>query len=141
MRELTKSMMSCTWALSVFGAQQLLNLFAPGQGLDQTGKCGQSFDKVTDATAKTFDGPLMQAFRAGDSMQRGLVDIMFGGFAAGGCDPNRWMRMGSDAVRQATDAANRTVRDTAQATANYADQATSGAGRPSNGEGWGPMPR
>jgi hypothetical protein len=67
-------------------------------------------------------------------MQKAMVDLMFGGFLAGGCDPSRWMRMGSDAVRQATDAAGRT----AQAATDAAAQATSSA---SDGSGWGSMPR
>jgi len=127
-------MMSYTWAMSMFGVQQAINLITPAQGGDQTAKCGQSFDKVTDATAKTFDNATAQAFKAGDSMQRAMVDLMFGGFLAGGLDPNRWMRMGSDAMRQATDAAGRT----AQAATDAASQATAPT---SDGSGWGSMPR
>jgi hypothetical protein len=146
-RELTKSMMSYTWAISVFGVQQMVNLIAPGQGGDQNGKTSEALNNVTQATADTFDNTLKAAFRAGDNFQSGMVDLMFGGLLSGGCEPSRWMRMGADAMKQMTDLGMRVAQSTAnagrgaaQTTGNPAGGGESeGPGMPRNG--WGPMPR
>src|SRR6266478_6182419 len=110
MRDFTKSMMSYTWAMSMFGVQQMLNLLTPGQGRDQTTKAAKAFNNVTDATVQTFDKTLKEAFDTGDKMQKGMVDMMGGsmgmggmgnmGGMAGGFDPSRLMQMGADAMQR-----------------------------------------
>jgi hypothetical protein len=148
MRDLTKSMMSYGWAMSVFGVQQMVNLMFPST--DAWGKATKSFNDVTQATADTLDSTLKATFRVGDNVQSGLVDMMFGGFMSAGLDPSRWARMGSEAAQQMGDLG----RQAAQAAAGF----TQGAGGPmaSGGtaasaggpagpstptsSGWGPMP-
>ena len=103
MRELTKSMMSYSWAMSLFGVQQMVNLLTPTGGGDPSGKTVQAFANVTDATTKVLDGSLKEAFKMGDSMQKEMMDFMFGGMLAGGFDPNRWAQAGSDALQKITD--------------------------------------
>ena len=138
MRELTKSMMSYTWSMSVFGMQQFINLMTPSN--DACGKATQAFDNVTDATTETFGGAMKQAFQAGDSLQHGLIDIMFGGFAVGGLDPNRLVGLGREAVQKVADA----TRGASQAAAaapgpGPTPPRAAGAGSPP-GSNWGPMP-
>ena len=65
MREFTKSMTSYTWAMSLFGLQQMINVFRPE-------KAAQSFNKVTKATEEEFGGALKATFRAGDNLQKGF---------------------------------------------------------------------
>jgi hypothetical protein len=76
MREFTKSMMSYTWAMSLFGVQQMVNVFRPSKAVE-------SFDHVTEATEEQFGDALKAAFRAGDNVQRGMVDLTFGVFTFG----------------------------------------------------------
>jgi hypothetical protein len=134
MRELAKSMMSYTWAMSMFGVQQAINLVTPVQGTGQSAKTSQAFDNVTEATAQTFDPTMVQAFKTGVSLQIGMIDMMFGGFLAGGCDPTRLMRMGSDAMQTMSG-----MGQQAQGAGSNSNSAPSGsASCPSN---WGSMPR
>lgn len=132
MRELAKSMMSYTWAMSMFGVQQAINLVAPVRGAGQSTKTSQAFDNVTEATTRTFDTNLMQAFETGVSLQSGLIDMMFGGCLAGGCDPTRLVRMGSDAMQTMT-GMGRQAQDT------NSNPATSAS--PPSPSTWGSMPR
>src|SRR5262245_40841436 len=98
MRDLTKSMTTFTWAMSVFGIQQMITLL--GVGGDQGERCAESFNNVSQAAANTLGSSLRSVYGAGDRLQSGIVDTIFGGFMAG-MDPNRWMRMGADSMGQA----------------------------------------
>ena len=137
MRELTKSMASYTWAMSVFGMQQFFNLMTPGN--DICGKTVQAFDNVTDATTETFGGAMKQAFQAGDSLQHGLIDIMFGGLAEGGLDPSRWVALGKEAAQKVADATR--GNPTAGAPAPGAPPPRNAGAGSASGSNWGPMPR
>jgi hypothetical protein len=93
MRELTKSMLSYTWAVSMFGVQQMTNLFASGNGKPLS-KATAAFNQVTGATLEQMGDTMRATFRAGDQLQRGMVDLMLGGFMRG-CNPESWMRNGT----------------------------------------------
>jgi hypothetical protein len=134
MRELTKSMMSYTWSISVFGVQQFVNLMTPSS--DVCGKATQAFDNVTDATTDTFGSAMRQAFQAGDSLQRRLIDIMFGGLTVGGLDPNRWVGLAREAAQKVADATRGAAQGT---TPGLTPPRAAGAGTPP-GSNWGPMP-
>lgn len=73
MRELTKSMMSFTWAVSLFSLDRAAGLFNPRPGAE-----AGSYDRVTRAMREQLGGLTGPAFRAGDNMQRAMVDMMFG---------------------------------------------------------------
>jgi haloalkane dehalogenase len=79
MNEITKSAFSFTWALSVFGVQQMANLFSPS-------RAAKAFDDVTRAAEGELGDVLRGAFKAGDVLQRGLIDVALG-----------WTSMGSTA--------------------------------------------
>ena len=78
MRDLTKAVTSYTWAMSVFGVQQTLNLFGLGGG-GSWNRSTRSFCNVCNVTdtATREMGETMQAlFRGGDNLQRGMVDLL-----------------------------------------------------------------
>src|SRR5689334_15697425 len=115
-------MTSYTWAMSLFGLQQMLNVLCPS-------KSTQAFNHVMKAT-----------FRAGDNLQQGLVDMTFGVFTLGMLDrggaratgdvarqTGEALRQGSRVVSQAVDALSQTVQSAASAAASSAQQ------------GWGPV--
>ena len=78
LRDLAKSMMSCAWAISVFGMQQMTSLLtAPGPA--QAKKLAQAVDKLTDATTGTFDDSTQTLYRAGTSIQNAVIDVTLGG--------------------------------------------------------------
>jgi len=132
MREFTKSMMSYTWAMSLFGVQQMVNAFRPS-------KATESFDNVTKATREEFGEALRATFRAGDNLQRGLVDMTFSVFTLGMFDRRGASGTTSDVGRQSADAFRQGARAMGQtadtigravqgATSYAADAARQGAG-------------
>jgi hypothetical protein len=78
LRDLAKSMMSCAWAISIFGMRQMTSLLtAPGRA--QATKLAQAVDKLTDATTATFDDSTQTIYRAGTSIQNAVIDVTLGG--------------------------------------------------------------
>jgi len=167
MREFTKSMTSYTWAMSLFGLQQMVNIFRPGKATD-------SFNHVTKATEDQFGDALKATFRAGDNLQKGLVDVTFGfltlgmfdrGGAGTTADVTRQtgeaLRQGGRVVNQTVEAVSQTVQSATSAVAGAAQQSVGWSATPSMSrdakagprrdtappprqsggqQGWGPMP-
>src|SRR6185436_6237633 len=70
MRELARSMASFSWAMSLFGVQQMTNLISPRRAVDAFGAVAR--------TAEEALGPgLRSAFQAGDRLQRAMMDLSF----------------------------------------------------------------
>jgi haloalkane dehalogenase len=76
-REFTKSAFSFSWAMSLYGAQQMLNLFQPAKAVD-------SFEHVTSATESQLGHSLQALFRTGDEIQRRVLDVMLGASGSNG---------------------------------------------------------
>ena len=75
-RDLAKSAAGFSWALSLFGAHQAMDLLNPGsKSQDSTGAAG-GFDALTDAMIEQMSGPLRQTFDTGDQIQQQLIDAM-----------------------------------------------------------------
>jgi hypothetical protein len=92
-RDLTKSMLSFSWGMSLFGAKQFANILMPE-------KATASFNAVTQATEAQLGDVLKGAFRAGDQLQKGLVDISFSFLTLEALNPSQMMKMVSDMMRQ-----------------------------------------
>jgi hypothetical protein len=78
MRELFKSMWSVSWALSLLGIKQsanIINTMYPNQR--NWSPSVVAWDRVTNAATDQLDDALKGAFRTGDSLQRGIVDLAF----------------------------------------------------------------
>lgn len=158
MREMTKSMMSFSWAMSLFGLRQMTCMLMPQSWRSAT----SSFDAVTRSTEDQLGSTTDSLFRAGDSLQRGLVDLMFGMFTLGlggrnGSGNGRRDRDGGDTARRsvqwAADVTERTaeagadfVQRTAQAGADALRQSADAMeprvsyGTRQEDVGWGPVP-
>ena len=153
MRDLTKSVFSFSWAMSLFGFQQTLNLTKPS-------KASQAFDNVTEATNEEIGDTLKAVFRAGDNLQRGLVDVTLGLFAGQAFNPSRLVKMTSDVMNQSAEAVGQGIRaatSSAQAASGWSPVPNSAQGQPqarragpapgasagpapAASQGWGPMP-
>lgn len=134
MRELAKSFNSFSWALSVFSAQQLLNLVqrpVPGPGDASTTGLGS----VAQAAEGQLGGTLRQTFESGDRLQRRAVDLAFDLLnPATALDPSRWAGLSSEAVRWTTSAFSSLIPG---------GSGSGGSGSGCSGSqpcGWGPMP-
>src|ERR1041384_789721 len=92
-RDLSKSITSYAWAMSVYGVQQMFNLMSPQ-------KAAESFDKVTGVAVNEMGRTLRDTFQVGDRIQRGMVDMMMGGLGMFGMDPGQWVKRGSSILQQ-----------------------------------------
>lgn len=81
MRDFIKSTLRFSWAMSLFGVQQFENAFE--DSTRQDGKTTAAFDSVTRATEEHLSGSVKDAYRAGDQLQSGMVDAMFGALPGG----------------------------------------------------------
>ena len=102
-RDLTKSMLSFSWALSLFGAQQVTNLLTPQSPSQPTHKVKAAFDTVTQATEEQFGDAIKGAFKVGDQLQKGMVDLAFSFFTLEVLNPSRLMKMTSDMMQQTSE--------------------------------------
>jgi len=145
MREFTKSIFSFSWAMSLFGVQQTTNLLSPA-------KAAKAFDSVTEATEGQFTDVLKTTFNAGDKLQRSAIDLTLGMFTGEALNPNKWIRMASDAAKQSAEAVTKgvqgvtlTVRQAASTAAAQGSGSDAGTA-PASGttasqqQGWGPVP-
>src|SRR5437763_12584498 len=82
MRELTKSIISFSWAVSLLGIKEATRLFQPGQ---VQGPYSNSCEPVTQAAVAQLDPSVQGVFRTGDNFQRGVVNAVFGVF-----NPGNW---------------------------------------------------
>lgn len=73
-RELTKTVLTLPWALSMFGIQQAATLVS-SSGTKRLSDAGKALDAVTAAATREFDGWAKQTYQFGDTVQRTLVDL------------------------------------------------------------------
>ena len=118
MRDFTKSVFSFSWALSLFGFQQTLNIMNPS-------KAAKAFDHVTEAAMAGMGDPLKSTFKAADNLQRGMADLTPGLLTGEALNPSKWVKMTSDVINQSAEAVGQGIR-----------AATSGGSQAASG--WGP---
>lgn len=90
MREFTKSLSSLSWAMTLFGWQQMTNLMRPPDNGMSSSKVTDAFDAVMRSTQDQLGGALSETFQTGDKLQRSMLDLMFamfGGQAMGSMMP------------------------------------------------------
>jgi hypothetical protein len=107
-RELTKSVLSFSWAMSMYGARQMAEMVSP-QGCQ---RAAASFDQLARFTGEQLGAVAGPLFRSGDELQRGLVDAFFGTFESRG-GVGEAMRRGGEALQRSAAA----VGDAARAAA------------------------
>jgi hypothetical protein len=133
MREFTKSLFSASWAMSLFGVQQLVNLTRPKQA-------AEAFDAVADAAAEGFEGITKATFEAGDRWQQQIVDATLSIFSRDALDPARLVRTTSDVLRQSADTVSQGIREATAAARPPAPQPAAAAPPPPvvrRPQGWG----
>src|ERR1043165_7632227 len=85
MRDFIKSTLRFSWAMSLFGVQQLENM------IEDSGRQGDktttAFDSVTRATEEQLGDAVKDAFKAGNRLQSGVVDAVFGAPPKGQREP------------------------------------------------------
>src|SRR5262245_48816955 len=103
MRELAKSILSFSWAMSLFGVQQTANALSPR-------KATKAFQNVTEASENELSDLLKSTFDAGEKLQKGGVDLTVGLFTGEALDPRGWVRTAADVVQQSAEAVSQGVQ-------------------------------
>lgn len=90
MIELTKSAIRCTWAMSLFGTQQLANLVMPADPRHPGRQIEASFYPVTQAVENELNDNdlIFGAFLLGNDVQHALVDLTFDSLTLRVCTPD-----------------------------------------------------
>jgi len=114
MRTFAKSMVSYSWAMSLFWAKQMANVMIPSAG-NPFEKASNSFEPVTKATVDQFGSTLRAVYNAGDTMQKGFVDMAFGMMNPASWDPGRMMKMSAETVQRTAKAAQEAGHAASQA--------------------------
>ena len=83
MRELTKSLLSFSWAMPLFGLRQAANLVDPREWTDPR-KTASALGSVTTAAREQLGDMLKGTFEIGDRLQRGTIDMVFDLLGGGG---------------------------------------------------------
>jgi hypothetical protein len=88
MREVAKSMLGLSWAVSLFGFQQLSKAVT-GAPAQSEGATAAEVEEVSRAIQSHLFGATAMQFRAGDEWQRRLVDVVFDAASMQALDPRR----------------------------------------------------
>lgn len=95
MRNITKSLGSFSWSMSIFGAQQIANVI---QGRS---KVTDAVDALTQTTGEQIGELPLALFLLGDSVQREMTDMSFGLVSRAASNPNSAVT--SELMRQTMD--------------------------------------
>jgi hypothetical protein len=128
-RDLTKSLFSFSWATMVYGTKQFLGAFQPRGAAAPSSNVKST---APQGAGDFFD----RTFKAGDTLQRGLVDMMFGSFSPNAVNPIWWLKMSVDTMRRSAGA----FQQASSKTAPRPDAPSVGTVAPGSAStGWGPM--
>src|SRR5882672_12817 len=103
MLELTKSAISYSWAISLFGVQQFTSLVTPDDLRDPARRANAASYSVTQATQNQFNDLIFGGFLIGDEVQRGLMDFMFDTLTLRAFAPSYVSKVTSEVVAQSRD--------------------------------------
>jgi hypothetical protein len=103
MREFTKSILSLSWGMSLFGIKQLANLLSSADSSQPTSKAVAAFNAVTHTAEEQLSAVLREAFQAGDQLQRDMVDLMFGVLTLETRTPRRLTKVAFDMMQQSAE--------------------------------------
>ncbi len=95
MRDLARSMIRFSWAMSVLGARQAAHLFTPRQGWDRS---AEAFDAVSHAAEEEMGETMKSFYQAGDRLQSGMVDTVSRMFRGKWSEPGKVMNETWEAV-------------------------------------------
>jgi hypothetical protein len=125
-RDFTKSAMSLSWALSLLGLKQAVNMVRPGQ--QQGG--GDLFAPMTQVAVDQLDDSMKGIYRSGDSLQSRAVDMAFAWM-----NPTSWLNP-SQMMRSFTGSCGQQGAGYRQPNAGYAQNGygdNAGVGQGANG--------
>lgn len=103
-RDLTKSAVSFSLGMTIFGIQQVANIFTPQSPSQPTHSATLAFNHMAKSAEEKLGETLKGAFRASDTLQRGLIEITFGFMTLEGFNPSQLLKTLSNITKQSADA-------------------------------------
>jgi len=103
MLKLTESAISYSWAVSLFGVQQLVNLVTPVDLRDPTRKLNAASYAITQSTQAQFNDLIFGGFQIGQQIERSLVDLVFDTLTCRAFTPDYVSKLTADIVAQSQD--------------------------------------
>jgi hypothetical protein len=111
MREATKSFFRLSWAMTVFGADQLASLLGkedaePGRAEEPAAekRVTRAMDSVSRDTEKALEKRARSMYEAGDKLQSELVDFFFDSFQPEEWKPKKVLERAADWADRSADA-------------------------------------
>ena len=98
--KLAKSTIGFSWAVSLFALQRIENTFALCRSSKRNDQEGAAFSSITRAIERQFTRPIGEAFRAGDQLQRGMLDLMLSVATLEALAPKSIMKATLDVMQQ-----------------------------------------
>ncbi|MGC2696633.1 MAG: haloalkane dehalogenase [Candidatus Angelobacter sp.] len=152
-RSRLSSFFAFPYAASLFGMQQMANIFDPGSA-------ARSLENLTHATEKELGSPLRAVFHLGNSVQKAAFDLAMGGFGGRNDGPDsesNWSATISSVMKQAVATASQPLTQTAENFTSTSGQPSAYSNQPGTNppvtqnnqpgptnapaaSGWGPMP-
>ena len=127
--------------MSLFGIEQLTNTLIPQSPSQPNHRATTAFNAVTHAAEEQLSGMLKGVFKAGDQLQRGMVDLMLGFLSLEATNPSQIMRTTSDMMTQTTRAFGQgSQNSTPGAQAGWEPRPSPSTPGPQPQAGWGPIP-
>ncbi|HEV2844628.1 MAG TPA: hypothetical protein VG477_07265, partial [Thermoanaerobaculia bacterium] len=110
MRDLTKAALSLSWAMPLYGAQQLVRAFSPSSRDRQ--RVSGAFDAVTGTAAEMLgnEGCLRRFYQLGQCFQSALLTMGPNFLTPGLLDPRVWADVSGDVAQRSAEAARQIAR-------------------------------
>jgi len=109
MRDLSKSFMSFSWAMTLFGLDQVRHMVSEDDSGERRERITDDLDAVTNATKDRLSERNASMFDAGNSLQNDMVDLTYDIFRGEELKPRKMLDRAADLVEESAD----TLRDLA----------------------------
>jgi len=96
--ELTRSFLSFSWSMSLYGPVQAWRTAAAPLSPDEADRAESGYDSVAWVAGRELPGAWNEAFLAGDSLQRDLTDLGLAMLPRDLLDPGAWLDSGEAAL-------------------------------------------
>jgi hypothetical protein len=104
MRDLTKSFFSFSWAMTMFGIEQMRTVFSDEIEGKRRDHMAEDLDAVAEAASQRLSKRSSSMYESGDKLQREMVDLMYDIFRGEEVKPRSVFDRAADLVEDSADA-------------------------------------
>ena len=104
MRDLTKSFFSFSWAMTMFGIEQMRTVLSDEIEGKRRDHMAEDLDAVAEAASQRLSKRSSSMYESGDKLQREMVDLMYDIFRGEEVKPRSVFDRAADLVEDSADA-------------------------------------